>query len=299
MKHERKMRHVISFVLVLALVLSMFSMSFADTPPNFTANTDFTVVATTGQAVTLQAGPADSYYSFVGYETATEAAAGVDWSVVSSPSALIGSVSDPTAAAVTVTIGGVGVTRYASQVTVTMASSSSAYGAASILAQDESNSYNYVNFTLVLKNTGTADNVDTATVIESYGEEFAVNNTAVTTDISTASGALKYATPIDVLDAITSTGAITPNYDKYIYGYTQSSGYVSSVTGYSTTMAAITLDVQSVSPYRGWNYRVYKDGTMDPLSEVISAGYYKLSDDDEVVWYYGSYSEALTYFDQY
>lgn len=296
MKHERTMRHVISFVLALALVLSMFSMSFADTPPNFTANTDFTVVATTGQAVTLQAGPADSYYSFVGYETATEAAAGVDWSVVSSPSALVGSMSDPTAAAVTVTIGGVGVTRYASQVTVTMTSSSSAYGAASILAQDESNSYNYVNFTLVLKNTGTADNVVAAAKIQSIGEEFFVSNAAVTTDISTASGTLKYATPIDVLDAITSTGAIDPDYDKYIYGYTQSSGYVSSVTGYDEYMEQTTLTAQSSSPYRGWNYRVYKSGTIDPLSRVISAGYYKLSDNDVVVWYYGSYSEALSFF---
>jgi len=108
----------------------------------------------------------------------------------------------------------------------------------------------------------------------------------------------KYATPVTALN-----GMIGSTYGVNIQGYHYDSenDYVDYITGYKTENQAVTK-TKNDDTWRGWQYRVYTDddenGTyeVDSNSEIYSASAYKLKDGDYVMWYYGTYYEALSYF---
>jgi hypothetical protein len=287
-KHMNKFTNskAVVLVLVLALVLSMTCVSFATSgAPNLVCYSEYTEEATTNDTVYLQVSPANSSYTAVGYDTAQEAVDDVTWTVP----VRSGLVSVGTVTGVAITIDSE--TKYVCQAEVTTASSG--YGAASILATAEDDGY--TNFTVVVEKSGTAADADATAYIITDGEEFIVTNSAVTA----TAGEYGYATPVTTLNSLINTS--TTEYDKYINAYTINSygNYVDSITGYDELGDPYTLTEGYVGTYTGWMYRVYSDGTMVDASEIIGASAYDLHDDDVVVWYYGTYSDALTFFDNW
>lgn len=119
---------------------------------------------------------------------------------------------------------------------------------------------------------------------------FSASNT-----VTAQAGTYNYATPIMALDAMIGT-----TYGTSIYSYTQSGGYVNSVTGYINSSLATDTKTENWNTGDGWQYRVYHlNGTTyvrDDSSELIGASAYKLSANDYVKWVFCNYSEISTYF---
>lgn len=121
-----------------ALTLSMaLPVGAATNDPNFTTyNTAFSVPFESGEAVTLKVGPANSHYSYSGFDTASDAVNKLGYSFNAGADKI---------ASVKVESEQTGDT-YASKLTVTGASNE--YGPASIHAYNKDNSNAYVDLTV-------------------------------------------------------------------------------------------------------------------------------------------------------
>lgn len=281
---------VLSFVLVLAMVLSMASVSFATDlvqNPNLVCWSPYTATVTNGGTVNLQVVPASPTYNPVGFDTAAEAAAApINWSMAFGGDK-ISIVSGSTTAAA-ITIGNQ--TKYAQQITVQAAATG--VGPASVAATLNNG---YTNFTVVIpasaqtQATGVKASVSgTDAVNLSYSVDVEA------TGLTVSSGAYNYATPAKVLDALKTSGAI--------YDFGMPSGYVQWIAQFNGQPVTWYTD-QTATPwvYYGWQYRVYKKTgpntyAMDPNSALIGADTYNLSNDDVVAWYYGDFATADNYF---
>ena len=152
----------------------------------------------------------------------------------------------------------------------------------------------YIDLTIVIPEDST--DPKSATVNISVYSPGSSGFTATKTGATASSSNYYYATPLKALDAIIGTSYSN---GETINSYIQSGGYVSSITGYDSNSNLIPK-AADYSTGVGWNYRVYHgNGTMDGNSEIIDASAYKLSDGDYVRWYFGTYSDAVAYFNSF
>jgi len=146
----------------------------------------------------------------------------------------------------------------------------------------------YIDLNLIISSSESESANVKVSIDGSDGETgFFVNN-----DIVAPAGIYNFSTPITSLNAM-----VGMSYASNIYSYYENDGYVSSITGYSVDGATIT---KSAGYDKGWQYRVYHPCNdyyvVDYRSEITGASAYKLSSGDYVMWYYGSYHDALSYF---
>ncbi len=276
-----------AYVLVFVLAFSMATISsFAvdwNVNPNLVCWTPYTVTVASGDTVNLQVVPASTTYAAVGFDSAVEAAeAPITWSVPLGSSLV--SVDLTTVTGVAITINGV--TKYAQQVTVNAATSG--FGPASVLASRNANSY--TNFSVVVPTSTpvTASNVDVYVMTD-------FDPYQVADSITVPAANYGYATPLEAIQQLVDPNSVDPtsNLAEVVLGYGDE--YVESVS-YITTSPDGTFTAEKSYPYRGWQYRVYRNGSMVSDSANIGAAAFLLNSNDEVVWYYNDYMSALTYF---
>lgn len=128
------------------------------------------------------------------------------------------------------------------------------------------------------------------------GDSDTFNNVTKKTGIKAPAGEYNYATPMTALTAMKSNTPSATRIKDHDGGQT---GYVSSITGYQNGTTAVVKSASSDYVY-GWNYRVYnlkKDNyVLNSSSAYIGASALKVSSEDAILWYYGSYAEATKYY---
>ncbi len=152
----------------------------------------------------------------------------------------------------------------------------------------------YIDLTLVIpEDSINPKDADVSVSVYSPGNP---GFTAINTEVTADPADYYYATPLTALDEM--VGSSYSN-GETINSYIEYGGYVSSITGYDSNSNLIPK-VEDYDTGVGWSYRVYHgNGTMDGNSEVIDASAFKLSDGDYVRWYFGTYTNAVAYFNSF
>ena len=126
--------------------------------------------------------------------------------------------------------------------------------------------------------------------VKADGTELSVAaaKTDTTNPFYRASGsAQSYPTVGDALYSLAKANGLT---------FTQSDGYVNSIT----TKAGEKLEAYSDSNwnYYGWNYCVIRDGKKLVDGDTLSASVLEVEKDDEVIWAFGTATQAENYFNR-
>lgn len=297
----KNLKKLSALVLALVMIFAMSANAFAATSdPNFTAapGTDWSTVATAGNAKTVCAGPANAYYSFTGFDTAAEAEAvsvtyncGADLvQSISVDDALIASTNT-----------------YAAAITVTP--KSNVTGPISIrVAASSAASAPYVDLTIyVEKASGYVDDVTVDVEVvdlhdDTYMYEYGSSMTVKAAGKETANPynasagcAQTYPTAAGALYSLMRAGNIS---------FAQSEGYVGTISdNHNNSLEGYTNEDWTI--YYGWNYCVLRD---DPTtaavdyeivaeSSVVSASVLPVQEGDRVFWAFGTTAECAGYFD--
>ncbi len=283
MKFTKK---IVAILLVAVMALSMAVTSFAaSSDPNLTAyNTDYTQFVNSGTArvLTMSVTTADQYWSVTGFDTEEDAEA-VQWSVVS------GSISG-----ITVVGGGAYATsmgngKYASSVRIRV-SDSAAIGAASIEARVPGTNAT-MNFTVVVNGFDSERTNISYKFYNGNTELLTVNNMSV-------SGTGYYGNTgyTSALDGLFASWIATYGNDTSLRNYMVTNYGTCYVEGLSFTVDGeqieLTESYDDNWDYYGWQYRVYHNGQIVPLSEFIGADECQISDGDTVVWKYGKFGDV-------
>ena len=310
MSTTRKLSKGFALLIVLALVLSIlpFSASADFTYNNFTKSPTTAYnyhyfVGDTNQ-ITLQVGPANDYWGFVGFDSETAAAnSNVTWTIDSK-------LTKVSQSAVEYSTG-----VWVNQVVLELAGTN--WGEASVTAAWTANPNSYpMSFTISI-DPATAQPAKTGIVVDVYAKEFTtiINNVEVTFDewhsvtnggitataLSQSSetlpsgftGIQNFSTPLAALIAMKGTPT-SSTYTQVLsaVGY-EVSGYVNSITAYVEQTGQIFVTQQrdaSTTSYDGWRYCVYRNGVKVNASEYISASGFALQNNDVVVWRFDDYS---------
>ena len=284
-----------------ALTLSMaLPVGAATNDPNFTTyNTAFSVPFESGKAVTLKVGPANSHYSYSGFDTASDAVNKLGYSFNAGADKI---------ASVKVESEQTGDT-YASKLTVTGASNE--YGPASIHAYNKDNSKAYVDLTVYAEsktdvadatgvtvelvdlhdNTGMYDYATNLTVAKAEGNTANPYSKSCVGDTLASGCAQTYPTAGDALYSLMETNGVI--------SFTQANGYVQTVSDVNgNKLEGYTNEDWTV--YYGWQYCVIHGNGADADfvqgSSVMSASVVPVENGDKVVWAFGTEKEANEYF---
>lgn len=264
-------KRVFAVVMALAMVFAMTCVSFAsNTDPNMTSQDGvFTYVATEGTAQDFMAlaGPSNSSWAFTGFDTQA-GAENVTWSV------LDGSVSGVCVSyteAMELEPG-----QYVSAAIISVDATAPAGSASIEVKNNETNAK--VNYTVVVNPTTAA----TAT-----GVNFEVYAPNAQTPSATGVGdvlAIDYSsdrnfpTAMDSVVRMLSEGVI----DNYTIQY----GFLSAIE-----VNGVNYE-NNFGTNEGWQYRVYRNNQLVPISEVLGADDFGLQSGDKVVWKYGAYDDS-------
>lgn len=107
---------------------------------------------------------------------------------------------------------------------------------------------------------------------------------------SAQNGARSFATVMDTMLLAKSSGLVDE------YEYTDYAGYAVNVT--SMKVKDVVYENKSVEvsegvyEYLGWQYRVYRNNTLLPISEVLGVDDFQLQSGDVIVWKYGVYGQV-------
>ena len=313
MSTTRKLSKGFALLIVLALILSVmpFSAQATFTYNNFTKSpaTEYTYhyfVGDTNQ-ITLQVGPADDYWNFVGFDSQSDAAnTNVAWTIDSK-------LTKVSQAPVQLASG-----KWANQ--VVLALSGTNWGYAPVTATWTANTASYpMSFTINI-DPNTVQTAKTGIVVDVYAKQHTtvVNNETVTypewhsqtattgitaTVLSQSSetlpsgftGIQNFSTPLAALVAMKGTPA--PSTYKQVLstiGY-DDTGYVNSITaftGYNAWTGQYSTQQRDADPvtYDGWRYCVYRSGVKVNASDYINASGFALQNNDVVVWRYDDYN---------
>lgn len=303
-------KRLISSILALTMVASMgftstsiVSRAQEVTATNFTTNstTAYTTLLTgPAYTATLGVGPANAQYAFVGYSSADDAkdSTVADW-VGGTPS--FATITGESAAK----DGSAG---YAA--TYTVEGTAGAHGAASLLTYNKLNPSAYLNLTVYQEASDTvADATEVYVEVTDKSDlagapkmNYVGTKTVTAADKNTTENPFKgktqcaqsYPTAGDALYSMVGTGR------QNITSFTQSNGYVGSVTKGTTTLAEY-----SAGGYYGWNYCVIRGAKGEngktvyskvPGCDVISASVFEVKSGDRVYWVYGTSDQANSYF---
>lgn len=311
MSTTRKLSKGFALLIVLAMVLAILPLSAsADfTYNNFTKSptTSYSYYLVSGSTdqITLQVGPADDYWNFVGFDSQADAAnTNVTWTIDSK-------LTKVSQSPVQLASG-----KWVNQVVLELAGSN--WGYASVTATWTANPNSYpMSFTFNI-DPATAQTAKTGIVVDVYAKQFTtvIGGQSVTlpawhsktatsgitaTVLSQSSetlpsgfiGIQNFSTPLAALVAM--KGTPTPsNYTRILsdVGY-DAGGYVYSITAFIGRTGNIYTTQQrdaSTTSYDGWRYCVYRNGVKVNASDSISAASFALQNNDVVVWRYEDFS---------
>lgn len=301
MAKKNLFKKIVSVAMAGALTLSMaLPVGAATNDQNFTTyNTAFSVPFESGKAVTLKVGPANSHYSYSGFDTASDAVNKLGYSFNAGADKI---------ASVKVESEQTGDT-YASKLTVTGASNE--YGPASIHAYNKDNSKAYVDLTVYAEsktdvadatgvtvelvdlhdNTGMYDYATNLTVAKAEGNTANPYSKSCVGDTLASGCAQTYPTAGDALYSLMETNGVI--------SFTQANGYVQTVSDVNgNKLEGYTNEDWTV--YYGWQYCVIHGNGADADfvqgSSVMSASVVPVENGDKVVWAFGTEKEANEYF---
>lgn len=265
-------KRVFAVVMALAMVFAMTCVSFAsNTDPNMTSQDGvFTYVATEGTAEDFMvlAGPSNSSWAFTGFDTQA-GAENVTWSVVDGSTS---GVSVSYTEALEIEAG-----KYVSMSIISVDSTAPA-GSASIEVKNNATNAK-VNYTVVVNPTSTAA-AATGVNFEVYAPNAQTPSATGVGDVLAIdySSDRNFPTAMDSVVRMLSEGVI----DNYKASY----GYLSAIE-----INGINYE-NSFYTNEGWQYRVYRNNQLVPISEVLGADDFGLQSGDKVVWKYGAYDDS-------
>lgn len=307
-----KTKKLFALITAIALIVSLsgsLTALAASNDPNFTKapGTDYTTVlnSNNGYTANIAAGPADTYYTFSGFDD-EEDAENVIWTTNFGDSAQIAAQAE-----VEISEG-----VWASQVTVERVGTN--YGPTSFRATSGFTSAS-MDLTVVVENPTPEAPITVVVYIQATQDasgnpvNYYVGNLAGSTVPATANNVLTgadgvaqsyhtpesalmelvKAPPTSALDAYTHINALTFGWDwqKNQTDY----AYINGFTFYNfPSLTTTAIDAGTSSPWPGWQYRVYDalTGDLETQSEVTGAAVYKLADYDVVYWQYGPYGSV-------
>ena len=285
MKFTKK---IVAILLVVVMAFAMASTSFAASgDPNLTNyNTLYTYSVQCGdeELITLMATTADQYWNITGFDTEAAAEA-VQWSVVDGSidgvfviDPEVGSYAEP------LDNGKYAATAYV------YVDADAEVGAASIEAMNPANGAT-MNFTIIVNGGSQAYSNVTYKFYNGDAEILPVSG--LTVSGNGIYGNTQYASALDGLfPAWTATSGNTVSLSAYSivnYGTYYVDGLTFIVDGRVVELREYTDDDWN---YFGWQYRVYHNGQIVPLSELIGADECQIHDGDTVVWKYGKYGDV-------
>lgn len=304
MSTTKKLSKGFALLIVLALVLAImpFSAQATFTYNNFTKSdaTEYAYRLVSGSTdqITLQVGPADDYWNFVGFDSQSDAAnTNVTWTIDSKLTKVSQSA---------VQVG----SKWANQ--VVLALSGSNWGYASVTATWTANPASYpMSFTINI-DPATAQTAKTGITVDVYAKAFngltawhsktatgGITATVLSQSSETLpsgfTGIQNFSTPLAALVAM--KGTPTPStYGQILstIGY-DDTGYVNSITaftGYDDILDEYSTQKRDASntTYDGWRYCVYRNNTKVNSSDYINAASFALQNNDVVVWRYEDFS---------
>ena len=303
MAKKNLFKKIASVAMAGALTLSMaLPVGAATNDPNFTTyNTAFSVLIAPGQDVTLKVGPANSYYSYTGFDTASDAVTKLGYSFNAGANKIA-----------SVKIGSEQTNgTYASTLTVTGASNG--YGPTSIHTYNKDNPNAYVDLTVYAESdtdvaAATGVTVELADLHnDTYMYDYATNLTVEKADgndknpyskacvgeKNAAGCAQSYPTAGDALYSLMET--------NNMISFTQKEGYIKEISDTNgNTLSGYTSS--DWTTYYGWYYCVIDGNGADADfvegSSVMSASVVPVESGDKVVWAFGTEDEANDYFAQ-
>ena len=300
MAKKNLFKKIASVAMAGALTLSMaLPVGAATNDPNFTTyNTAFSVPFESGKAVTLKVGPANSHYSYSGFDTASDAVNKLGYSFNAGADKI---------ASVKVESEQTGDT-YASKLTVTGASNE--YGPASIHAYNKDNSNAYVDLTVYAESkTDVADATGVTVELVDLHDDTYMYDYATDLTVAKAEGNKKnpYSTSYSSTAAVgcaqtypTAGDALYSLMDaNKVISFTQSGGYVDTISDVNgKTLSGYTSE--DWTTYYGWYYCVmHRDGSDADFvegSSVMSASVVPVESGDKVVWAFGTEDQTNEYF---
>lgn len=278
-----------SAALAGAMVLSMGMPTKAATGDvNFTVyDTEFSVPIEAGKSVTLKVGPANSHYSYTGFDSASDAVNKMKYSY---------NTGEEKIESVKVTSEATGST-YASVLTV-KAKNDNNYGPTSIHTYNTDTNA-YVDLTVYREALSTKAAVTIASeeavdltegVMYEYGATLEVKAADADTTDNPFKGskgtAQSYPTAADALHSLAVANGLTLK---------QYNGYTQAITdSYGTKLEEYVAEGNIAY---GWNYCVIRNGEKVAAGDVVSASVLEVKNGDAVYWAFGTMEMAKDYFD--
>jgi hypothetical protein len=232
--------------------------------------------------VAFLAVPVDSSYAALGFDTQAEAAA-------VSVETISGSVSEPS---YTIRpVDSVNVTgKYAAEVEFALDGTMTSLGPISEKVYTSTGLY--TNFTIVVNDP---NSIDPSGMYVAYiscrfynntvtGSNLLASSTQTLLRANAAADGKSYVTGFDGL----MDSSVTSNVD---YGSDITNPYVKSITINSTPYTAGAWPSMV-----GWQYRVYRNNTLVPISEYLGIGDVKLQSNDVVIWLYADFANPAAVF---
>lgn len=286
----KKLNKFVSMLLVVVMIFAISINALAVDAGNLSMfDTDYTYTFST-EELASEAGAVDimvtlvddSWMEYTWFSSEAEAA-DVDWSVKagSTLSGLTITEQEPIA---------MDENMYLAWATVNVPAGSTS-GSASIEASYHGQT---VNVTVVVNTTlnGEAqyDAAPTAVSVKIYdpatntatSKVFEVNPANFTSE---QNGARSFATVMDTMLLAKSSGLVDE------YEYTDYAGYAVNVMSMTVNGVPYKNDY-SDEGYVGWQYRVYRNNALLPISEVLGLDDFQLQSGDVIVWKYGVYGQV-------
>ncbi len=288
----KRLRSILSVVLAMAMIFAMATTAFAATTDVYMTagpNTAWSTAVQPGNSVTLTAGPANSYYSFTGFDSAADAGkttwsfnCGADLCTYTTSTAEVSSVPGAYVATITIT------------------PKAGVYGPISVKATS-AETKSTVDLTAYVESATTKSDVQVASVEVADLVNYAVYEYG--TDVSVAASQGNAQNPFNpaytyydeegkLVNADASGCAQTyPTAGDALFSlvgadFEQGAGYVSSIKGVASDYPA----------NHGWNYCVIRNGAIMPECRLVSASVFEVKAGDAIYWAYATEQDAWDYF---
>ena len=293
MTKKNLFKKIASIAMAGALTLSMaLPVGAATEDPNLVVepNTKYSTQIEAGKSVTLGLMPANAYYQRTGFDSADDAAEGLEVKSIYVGSDKINTKNFE--------YGSMKLADGSFAGTVTVTGVEGKYGPASLHIVNTFNEDASIDMTVYVEADKTQDAVNGVTV-QAVDVRNGVSEKAVGTNLSVAAATEKTSNPFNGADGSAQT---YPTVGDSLYSlaeakgltFTQNDGYVQSVTTSDNKTLAAYSD--SDWNYYGWNYCVVRDGAKVTEGDVVSASVLEVEKGDSVYWAFGTMAQANEYF---
>lgn len=307
----KNLKKILAVVMAVAMIFALSIPAFAtgnilSAATSFIPGSLYSQTAAPGDTVYLYATIVTDAYpsSLVGFSSQSDAAANVSWTVTSGAS----KVDSISASGISFVYNDV--TYYAAKLTVELDDNATpgmvVINAAGQNGAPTNTDCNYVIMVEDSNATPTSASNITVELYDLSSQSLIASLSGATVDAAceitngkfngSLGAAQTYATAANTVDYLLSDaeGRVTNVDTTY--------GYVSSMTVLDDFDDPIDYD-ESYDPisyqYIGWMYGVYRSNSYVSTSESVSATAFELQNGDIVVWVYGTFAQATTFFSNY